>query len=77
MSAQRAERGVRDDAIQVFVRTSVLTDGSEVSDIHVGGYGGAVFHCVTARDAETFLAGFRALVGAHTLDVLRVRAIGG
>ena len=63
-----------DDAIQVGVRASLLGDGSEVHDISIGG---AVFHCVTERDAIDFLASLTELVGKYTNDVLRVRNIAG
>lgn len=73
--AARIARGVGDDeAIAVGLRTSFLTDGSEVHDISIAG---AVFHCVSDLDAEAFLAGFRELVGKHTLEVLRVRYLAG
>jgi hypothetical protein len=62
-------RGVGDRAIPVGFTTKSLTDGSEVYDVAIAG---AVFHCVTERDAIDFLAGFRELVGKHTLDCLHV-----
>jgi len=66
----RLSREVDDTAIPMVVKTSNLTDGSEVTDITLAG---TVFHCVSEDDARAFLAGVRELVGKHTLESLDVR----
>jgi predicted PilT family ATPase len=59
-----------EDVTTIYVESEILTDGSEVFNVRLGG---EVFHAIDENAAAALAEAFADAINAHTVEVAEVR----